>query len=299
MLFKNAYVYRITSNFDLSTGELEQQLEKCLFKPCSGIRPSSFGWIPPLGDPEGSLIHEVSSSLLLCAKREDKIVPASALADVLAEKVDRVEDLEGRKIRAKEKLRLKDDALAELLPRALPRSKTIQGYISPADKLLVVGTASASEAELFINCLRESLGSFAVVPPQVKSKPTDIFTHWINTRKLPENFSLGETCDLLDLEDGATVTCRKQDLASQEVRSHIEAGKICTKIGLRWHGDLFVTIDKDIALKQIKLESSDDAGDYENDPIAELDAAFVNMTLEFARFLPALFSALGGESREV
>jgi DNA recombination-dependent growth factor C len=60
-----------------------------------------------------------------------------------------------------------------------------------------------------------------------------------------------------------------------------------------------VTIDKDIALKQIKLESGDDAGDYDADPIAELDAAFVNMTLEFARFLPALFSALGGESRKV
>lgn len=297
MLFKNAYVYRITSRYDLSSEELEQQLEKCLFKPCSGIRPSSFGWVPPLGDPEGSLIHEVSLSILLCARREDKIVPASALADVLAEKVDRVEQLEGRKIRAKEKQRLKEDAMAELVPRALPRSKQIQGYINPADKLLVVGTSSAQEAELFINCLRESLGSFAVVPPQVKSKPSDIYTHWINTRKLPENFSLGDACDLVDPEDGATVTCRKQDLASQEVRSHIEAGKICTKIGLRWHHDLSVTVDKDIALKQIKVESSDDSTDYDDDPIAELDAAFVNMTLEFARFLPALFSALGGENR--
>lgn len=298
MLFKNAYIYRITSTFDLSSEELAQQLEKCLFKPCSGIRPASFGWLPPLGDAEGSLVHEVAGSILLCAKREDKIVPASALADVLAEKVERVEQLEDRKIRAKEKQRLKDDAMAELLPRALPRSKLIQGYVNPADNLLVVGTSSASEAELFINCLRESLGSFAVVPPQVKSKPTDIYTHWINTRKLPDNFSLGETCDLVDLEDGSTVSCRKQDLASEEVRSHIDAGKICTKIGLRWHGDLSVTIDKDIALKQIKVESSDDAADYDDDPIAELDAAFVNMTLEFARFLPALYSALGGENKD-
>jgi len=50
-------------------------------------------------------------------------------------------------------------------------------------------------------------------------------------------------------------------------------------------------------LRQIKVLSSDDANDDEEDPIAQLDAAFVNMTLELSRFLPALFSALGGETR--
>jgi DNA recombination-dependent growth factor C len=48
-------------------------------------------------------------------------------------------------------------------------------------------------------------------------------------------------------------------------------------------------------LKQIKLESGDDSIEDEENPIARLDAAFANMTLEFARFLPALFKALGGE----
>lgn len=38
-------------------------------------------------------------------------------------------------------------------------------------------------------------------------------------------------------------------------------------------------------------------GEEDVDPIAQLDAAFVNMTLEFSRFLPELFSALGGETR--
>ena len=45
-------------------------------------------------------------------------------------------------------------------------------------------------------------------------------------------------------------------------------------------------------------DGGDDANDEDN-PIARLDAAFVNMTLEFARFLPALFSALGGETQSL
>ena len=91
MLFKNAYVYRIKSPFNYSSDELETAMTHGLFVPCSGIRPSSFGWISPLGELEGTLIHEVAGSILLCAKREDKIIPSSALADVLAEKIERLE----------------------------------------------------------------------------------------------------------------------------------------------------------------------------------------------------------------
>jgi len=297
MLFKNAYMYRIKSPFDYSTEDLEAALESSVFKPCSGIRSTSFGWVSPLGDQPGALTHEVAGSILLTAKREDKIIPGSALADVLAEKVAHLEELEGRKASAREKQRLKDDAKAELTPRALPRSKQIQGYITPSDQLLVVGTSSVQEAELFINCLRDSLGSFAVVPPQVKSKPTEIYTHWLKTRKLPDNFSLGDACDLLNPEEGSTITCRRQDLATREVSNHLDAGKVCTKIGLRWHGDFAFTIDKDISLKQLRLETNDDSSDNEDDPIGRLDAAFASMTLEFARFLPELYSAFGGENR--
>lgn len=298
MLFKNAFVYRLTQPFTHEFDELLRQLESRSFVPCSGIKPSSFGWVSPLGDAEGPLLHEVAGCFLLCARREDKVVPPSALNDLIAQRVERVEASEGRKLKSKEKAGIKDECLSDLLPRALPRSKEIMGYISPGDDLVVIGTGSAPEAELFLDCLRDSLGSLPVVPPQVKSRPTEVFTHWLANRKLPEHFALGDQCDLMDPEDGSTVTCRRQDLATSEIRGHIDAGKLCTRIGIRWHGDLQMAVDKDLALKQIKVESSDDSTEVDEDPTARMDAAFANMTLEFSRFLPALFSALGGENRE-
>jgi DNA recombination-dependent growth factor C len=57
-----------------------------------------------------------------------------------------------------------------------------------------------------------------------------------------------------------------------------------------------LSVDKDLILRQLKLESSDDEAEDEDNPIARMDAAFVNMTLEMSRFLPALFEALGGET---
>jgi len=298
MLFKNASLYRLTQAFDPNTDSLQEQLLQQSFTPCSGFRPSSFGWVPPIsGVEDAPLFHEVAGCILLCARREDKVIPPSALNEAIAERVERVESVEGRKLRSKERMSIKDEALAELMPRALARSKQIMGYVSPADDLLIIDTANASEAEMFIDCLRESIGTLNLVPPQVKSNPSDIFNQWIMKRKLPDNFNLGNQCDMIDPEDGSSIACRKQDLDTQEIRSHLESGKVCTKLGIRWHGDLTVSVDKDLVLRQLKLESTDDEANDEDNPIARLDAAFVNMTLEFARFLPALFSGLGGETR--
>ncbi len=298
MLFKNAYVYRLTKPFELDGTALNHRLTQNAFVPCSGSRPSSFGWISPISEIEDApLVHEVMGCFLLCARREDKVVPPSALNEAVAERVKKLEAVDGRKLHSKERQNLKDDTLSDLLPRALARSKQILAYISPGDDLLVIGTSTASEAERFIDCLRDTLDTFPVSIPQVKSKPADVFTDWLLRRKLPADFALGDQCDLLDPEDTATVTCRRQDLATGEIRAHIEAGKVCTRIGLIWHGDVRFAIDRDLALRQIKVESSNDEAMEEVDPIVRMDAAIANMTLEFARLLPALFSALGGETR--
>lgn len=298
MLFKNACIYRLTQPFEFSAEELHDRLAREAFRPCTGLRPSSFGWIPPSGDDEdAALVHETAGCLLLCARREDKVVPPSALTEAITARVQEIETAEGRKLQSREKQSLRDTALAELLPRALPRSKRILGYISPKDDLLVIGSGASSEAEMFIDCLRAALESFPVTTPQVKSRPSDVFTDWLLHRKLPDHFSLGDQCELLDPEDTSTVTCRRQDLATAEIRGHIQAGKVCTRIGLRWHGDLTFAIDRDLALKQIKHESSGDGDTADDDPVATLDSEFAATSLEFSRLLPALFSALGGEAK--
>ncbi len=298
MFFNNAIIYRITKPFSYSSDEFQALMQTRSFVPCSGMKPSSFGWVSPLGNADDApLLHEVGGCLLMCARREEKVVPTSALNEAISEKVSKIESVEDRKLRGKERQNIRDNTLAELLPRALAKSKQVMGYISPADDLLVIGTSTSTEAEMFINCIRDSIGSFSVVPPQIRQKPQEVFTHWLLHRKLPDNFSLGDQCDLLDIEDTSTVTCRRQDLDTREIRAHIEAGKICTRLGIRWRGDLKLAVDKDLGLKQIKLESLNDDVIEDEDPITKLDAAFVNMTLEFSRFLPELFSALGGELR--
>jgi recombination associated protein RdgC len=295
MLFANVFVFRLTRSIEISSEDLESQLVRGRFVPCSGIRPSSFGWVSPLGSEDSPLVHSLNGCHLLCARREDKVVPSSALNEQVAERVARIEQVEGRKLTSQERQSLKDDALASLLPQALARSKQILGYISPGDQLLLVATASRIEAELFVNTLRMALGSLPVIPPPIRTNPADYYTRWLLQRKLPDHFSLGEQCDLVDIEEGSTVNCRRQDLATQEVRNHLESGKICTRLGLVWRGDLKFSVDRDLALRQLKFV--DVVGELDDDdPIARLDAEFAHESLTFRQLLPDLFNALGGEA---
>ena len=292
MLFKNAFVYRLVEDIHFSKEQLLLKLKDQIFTPTSGIRGSSFGWTT-LKDNEGPLVLEVSGRYLMNGKREEKVVPTSALNDLMIEKMEHRKSSDPRVLSNSEKLRIKEEATIDLLPRALPRSKEILGYISPLDSFLVINSSHNSDAELFINCLRDSLGSLLATPLQLKENPSKYFTQWLLNRNLPENIGLGDQCDLKDLENGATVTCRHQDLAAREIRNHIESGKICTKLGLIWHGRLRVTVDTNLGLRQLRIETTKKS---EEDLESQLDADFAETSSVLSEFLPGLITALGGEA---
>ena len=51
-------------------------------------------------------------------------------------------------------------------------------------------------------------------------------TAWLAHRNLPDDFVLGEECELREPgEDGGVVRCRGVDLLSEEVETHLNAGK--------------------------------------------------------------------------
>ena len=57
MWFKNLQVYRFTRPFELTTEQLETQLEACAFTPCGSQDISRFGWTRPLGKFGSTLTH--------------------------------------------------------------------------------------------------------------------------------------------------------------------------------------------------------------------------------------------------
>ncbi|MDF0752333.1 recombination-associated protein RdgC [Marinobacter sp. 71-i] len=302
MWFRNARVFRFTKPFEITAEALEEKLQADAFKPCGPQETSRQGWVSPMGKHSDLLVHSAGGYHLIALRKEEKLLPASVIKELVDEKAEVIEAEQHRKVRRKEKDELKEEVMLEMLPRAFSKNRRCYAYLAPADGVLVVDAGSSKQAEDLASTLRKSLGSLPVRPPAVEQAPTFTFTGWLNESiDLPASIELGTECELKDTsEDGGVVRCKGLDLQGDEIRSHLDAGMQVTKLSVTWDDNLSFVVDEELGIRRLKFgdtlqEKLDDVD--ADDAAARFDAAFSLMTLELARLIPGLLEALGGEDR--
>lgn len=297
MWFKNLRVYRLTKKLDLSPDNLEEHLSKNRFKPCSKIDFSRFGWVSPLGKLSDQLVHPVGQFLLIQARRQEKILPTAAVNEQLEDQVESFEQREARKIYRKEKTRLKEDILHSLLPNALTRSSYTSAYFDTKRKLLIIDTPSVTKADEFMDCLRAALGELPAVPLSCHGDPVEIMTRWVKNR-VPKAFELDNECELKSkLEAKNVVRCKAQDMAGDEILTHLKAGKRVTQLALAWRNAIRFILTEDFALKRLRFEDGMSEEVDHEDPAANFDQDFSVMTIEVAQLLEDLLEEFGGMAK--
>ena len=81
-----------------------------------------------------------------------------------------------------------------------------------------------------------------------------VLTGWIAGEPLPEGLSLGEECELKDaMEGGAVVKCQNQELQSDEIAKHLEAGKQVTKLALVLDDHVSFVLGEDLIVRKLKF----------------------------------------------
>ncbi len=300
MWFKNLRAYRLTTPFDLSAEQLAEQLAPRAFTPCAKSQALSMGWVAPLGDDTEALVHGAGGRLLLKLKREEKLLPATVVREQLEEKIALIEEEQARKVYRKERLTLKDEIIQDCLPRAFSRSSAVYAYIDPRTNWIFVDAASAARAEELLNLLRDCIGTFPVLLPQVNNAPAATMTGWLMHRNLPDDFQLGVECELRELgEDGGVVRCRGVDLLSEEVETHLNAGKQVARLSLNWDERLSLVLAEDLCLRRLKfadelMKENDEIPEADN--AARLDADFVLMSEAISELQERVIALFGGEA---
>lgn len=300
MWFKNLRAYRLTSPFDLSPEQLEEQLASSAFEPCAKSQALSIGWVSPLGDGSELLVHAANGRYLVCLKREEKLLPSTVVREQLEEKIALIEAEQARKVYRKERLTLKDEIIQDCLPRAFTRSSKTFAFIDTRASWLFVDAASAGRAEELLNLLRDCIGSFPVVLPQVNNAPSATMTGWLAHQNLPDDFALGEECELREPgEEGGVVRCRGVDLLSEEVETHLNAGKQVARLSLSWDERLSLVIAEDLCLRRLKFSEEllkENEEIPEEELAARLDADFALMSEAVTALQDRVITMFGGEA---
>jgi recombination associated protein RdgC len=301
MWFRNLQLYRLTENFAPDPEGLHQALLEKAFRPCGGLDTHSSGWVPPLGRHADQLVHAANGRMMICQRREDRLLPPAVVREALAEKVEQIEAREARPVGRKEKTRLKDEIIVDLLPRAFTRSNHLYAYIDPQAGWIVVDSATPTKAEEMLSLLRETLGSLKVRPVAVNDSPALMMTRWLEAAP-PTSFVVGDECELKEpVDKGAVIRARKLDLSGEEVKSHLEAGMQVTRLGVEWNERISCLLCDDLSIKRLRFLDlvMEEAADVDAaDAAARFDADFTLMAMELERFLPALMQAFGGSDND-
>ncbi|HEI8867355.1 recombination-associated protein RdgC [Serratia sp. AKBS12] len=299
--FKNLMVYRLSREVALNADEMEKQLGAFSFTPCGSQDMAKTGWVSPMGSHSDALTHAINGQIVICARKEEKILPSPVIKQELQAKIDKLEGEQHRKLKKTEKDALKDEVLHSLLPRAFSRFNQTYMWIDTVNGLIMVDAASAKRAEDTLALLRKSLGSLPVVPLTMESPIELTLTEWVRSGELPAGFIIQDEAELKAiLEDGGVIRCKKQNLISDEIAVHIEAGKLVTKLAVDWQERIQLVIADDGSLKRLKFADAlrEQNDDIDREDFAQrFDADFILMTSELAALIQNTIEALGGEAQ--
>ena len=292
MWFRNLTLFRFSKSSAKSLKSLEATLDNHRLRPCGPIELATQGFISPYGRDEEMMLHEVGHFRLLTSAREDKLLPTSVINEELRARLQKIAEKEGRPVRSKERKRLKDEVMTDLLPRAFTRLSKLNAYLDTENGWMAVDTASRKAAEGGVSLLREALGSFPAAPLAAEESPKALMTDWLARGKLPSGLALSDECELRDsAEAGAIIRCRRQDLETDEIREHLKSGKQVAQLGLVFNDRLSFTLDEELVVRKLRFLDlvQNELGDVDRESAAaELDACFALMTLELDQLFQRL-----------
>jgi recombination associated protein RdgC len=294
-VFKNLTVYRIGPEWPAAVAAMEESLGKARFVPCGASQPLSAGWVEPRGIAHGPLVEAVGGQLLLKLMVEQKMLPGSVVKRRTEELAQQAEQASGRKPGKKQTKELKEQAVLELLPMAFTKQASINVWIDPKHRLLMIDASSPSKAGDVVTLLVKALDGLAVTELQTASSAAVAMSEWLVSGEPPAGFTIDRECELKSVDEMKSVVRYSRHLLdTDEVRQHITGGKVPTKLAMTWNDRVSFMLTDTMQIKKLSfLDVVFEGHKPDKDEAFDADAAIA--TGEMSRLLPDLIDALGGE----
>lgn len=308
MFFRNLVLFHLPAESCralramVRSGSLQAQLAELPLNPIGPCELNTAGWVSPYGLGTEALTMFCGDAVLVTLGTETRQLPASAVKRELADRIAKVEAANGRKVNGKGRRAMREDIVAELLPRAFVKPGRLSAYVDLGRGFVAVDTTSTKAAERVISALRMTLGSFPALPMSAERSVVAVLTSWLAGEPLPdlgedESLLLGDACVLKDPTDtGATVRFTGAELGGSEIEEHLRAGRQCASLALEIREHLSFILTDDLRVRRLRFG---DAATFPLDTMeleganAELDARFAIMAGELRQLFDVLQPALG------
>ena len=294
-VFKNMIVYRVGPEWSATVAQIEASLDGGRFVECGSTQEKSIGWREPRGEAHGPLVESVGGQLILKLMIETRALPGAVVARKAKERVAHIEATTGRKPGKKEIRDLKDDIRLELLPMAFTKQVSVGIWIDPKARLLVIDAASQARTDDVVTMLVKSVPGLSVTLLNTKVSPTAAMAEWLISQEAPAGFTVDRECELKAADESkAVVRYARHPLDNDEVRKHVQAGKLPTRLALTWDSRVSFVLTENLQVKKLAfLDVVFDNGATGKDDGFDADVAIA--TGELRKLLPDLLGALGGE----
>lgn len=296
--FRHLQIYRLAPDHGLNAEKIAADLAKRPHIPCGSQDLFSQGWVPPASHMPDLYAVTLQNAVLVCLKTDEKVLPAAVVRQQAEERIAQIEAEENRKMGRREAKELKEQITMELLPRAFIKSRRQRAVIDLEQNLVLVESGSAAKAENLLSVLREAIGNLPTRLIQTQMTPQTAMTVWLESGA-PTPFALDADCELKFPGDGGAVArFVRQNLETDEVKHHLEAGKLVSRLGLEWQERIAFQLTEQLEIKRLTMldtlqEALKDAD--AQDKTALFDTSFILALGEWRQMLPQLLEALGGE----
>ena len=296
MWFKQLTIYPLNKDKLPDLEMLANKLQEAAFKPCMGLDWDSVGFSSPVSfSPE--MVFPAQNTWRIALKKEEKVLPAAVVRDILDEKINEIREIEGSNVGRKENIELKETITDDLLPRAFTKSSKTEAILDSQYGFLLINQANSNRAEMLLTKLRDALGGLEAKLPRTQQSPGSLMTEWLLQGSAAGHFELDSDCELKGLGDAAPVVrISHQDLTAEEVINLVKNGKIVTQLGLCWQDRVRFVLTQDFTLKRIQFLDviQEEAAGQGDDMQSITFASQILMAEALGELLSELVHHLGG-----
>ena len=296
MLFRNLIVFRLPADWSIGALDLEEALAQRPLRPCGGFDMKTHGWVG-CGET-GRLVYAQGMQYLVALGVDQKLLPAAIINQEAKDRAAHLAGSQGHPVGRRQMRELKARVADELRARALTRRRTTYAWLNLKQHWLVVNSASAGRAEELVETLRDTVGNLSVQPLESRQAPQAGMSAWLAQGDVPGRFTLDQDLELKAVDGGAAIRYVRHPLDGDEIRNHLSAGKVPTRLGLTWNDRIAFLLHQDLHVKRVQFLDvyKDDNAQGEN-PQEQFDIDFALMAGEIAQLLEELTAALGGAAQ--